>query len=260
MQLAVIAPNNYLRQFSAYLGNKYYLVLAHRFATQQVYKEFFLQERKTPGTTIILDNGACELGESIPAKKLESIAIELQPDYLVLPDKLHDGVRTLELSQLFLNLVHLDKLPNTKFIGVVQGRTKSEWLETLKQLTENPMISVIGISSTNAVYDKKKTYYPRIRTLKYLTSHKLLGEKPVHILGLDDSGNFELNNFKQYPFIEGADSSAPVVHGAKGIVIHKTRRYQKIREYLPDDATFTTNQVSLIERNIRVLLDIAHYG
>lgn len=256
MRLAIIAPNAYLQDFSAFRNNSYHLVLAHRFNSEPEYRNFYIDQRKKAKSFIILDNGACELGESIANERLLETAKNLQPDVLVLPDVLHQSQATIARTEKFIELYKRQKALKYKLMAVVQGKTREEWLETLSFFTANPDIDMIGISSTNAMYPKAKNYYTRIKTLKYLLKKHLIGGKRIHMLGLDDSGHFELRHFSKYPFIEGADSSAPVVHGAHGIKIFKNKRYEKIRTYLPSDAILTNEQVLTVKDNLQVFFDM----
>lgn len=259
MRLAIIAPNAYLQDFSAFHNNSYHLVLAHRFNSEPEYRSFYIEQRKKTYSFIILDNGACELGESINNGTLLETASVLRPDVLVLPDVLHQSQATIARTEKFIeSYKHQNKI-KCKLMAVVQGKTRKEWLSTLSSFTSNPYIDMIGISSTNAVYPKTKNYYTRIKTLRYLHQRQLIGKKKIHMLGLDDSGHFELRHFSKYSFIEGADSSAPVVHGAKGIKIYKNKRYEKIRTYLPSDAILTKEQVLAVKANLQVFFDMASH-
>lgn len=81
----------------------------------------------------LLDNGAYELGESMPMADILSYAREIQAHELVLPDVLYDGPATARLTAAAMkNLLFANWIPDRVMI-VPQGKTITEWVECLTE-------------------------------------------------------------------------------------------------------------------------------
>ncbi len=231
------------------------MVLAQRVLSDEIYTEYYKNEQLR-GATIIMDNGACELGKSLDGESLLKAINAIKPDILVLPDSLDNGHETIQLSSAFIRN-YSKYLSGIKLMGVAQGKTKEEWISTLKHFIDNKKVSMVGISNTDAVFSNHENEFSRYKTIGYLSELKILdGTKQVHILGLGNSGHLEIEKLKEFPFIEGIDTSAPVVHGAFGVQINYSQPYQKIRKYLDADAVLTENQINTIFDNLKVLYGV----
>lgn len=257
MKASVISPTRFLQDFSIYKDNKYHMVLAHRFLTDRVYKDFYITQRER-GAYIILDNGACELKSSISDNKLVEAIRTLKPNLMVLPDVLNDGEATIQRSFQFLNSYKsLLKEHKTDLVAVPQGTTLSEWLASFDIFYRSPAIKVLGISSVKALNVELKAYFDRSDALEFLMNKGYpFTDKKVHILGMGDSGHEEMKKLQRFKFVEGIDTSAPVVHGYYSVKFTHGNNYKKIPLYLPDDLqVMSPEQIELIKHNIDVIYD-----
>ncbi len=248
----------FLEDFSAFGANNYHMVLAHRYLTDEKYRDFYLQARKVPASTIILDNGACELKASIESSELYQAIRSLRPDYLVLPDVIDDGSSTTERSLKFLDQYSdITSELGIKFMGVPQGLRENEWINSFDVFYTDDRIAMIGISNVAALNKIGKKDFTRVDAINVLQQKGYGFEnKKVHILGMGDSGHMEIEALKCISFVEGIDTSAPVVHGYYGVKIIEGNTYKKIPIYLPDDLDhLDQNQYDLIISNLKVMIN-----
>lgn len=257
MRIAVIPPTKYLRLFCEYQNNQYHLALAHRVLSDDIYMSYY-KEKSVQGHYVILDNGACELGESIRKEDLLRAAELIQPTQIILPDKLNDAEVTIRISTDFIKFAAGHLSAKVTFMAVTQGVTRDEWLNCYNEFSNNTKIKTIGISNTDAVYPNHEFYFSRVETIKFLSNQNLINKnQTIHLLGLNNSGHMELDQLKQFKFIEGVDSSAPIVHGAFEVEFEYGKQYTKIRKYLDPDAVFNDNQIKHIKKNLSVLFNSA---
>jgi hypothetical protein len=234
------------------------MALAHRILADSEYKKYYQNLDRLRSWTMI-DNGACELGISIPSEKLFKAALQINASVIVLPDKLNDASTTLSLISEFIH-EYKDRLNNFKLMAVVQGTSRNEWLSCYKEYMNNPDINIIGISNTEAIFSNQKYSFNRVKTIEWLVKNNLvLKDKPIHLLGLPGSGHLELKKLNKFNFIEGVDTNAPVVHGFNGIKFLNSKKYNKIPYYLDNHIEISNDQLNLIKFNIDQLNIAAKY-
>jgi hypothetical protein len=86
------------------------------------YKQYYL-DAKAKGRFVMLDNGIMELGYSMSADDLLSVASELQPDLVTPPEILNDSHSTLNMTYEFIKVFETSGLyPKTKIFGVAHGQ------------------------------------------------------------------------------------------------------------------------------------------
>lgn len=256
MKVAIIPPTKYLTPFASFANNSYHMALAQRVLSDEEYKNYY-KSKSRAGDFVILDNGACELGKSIKLSDLVTAAKTIEAKEIVLPDKLRDGVKTIKMVRSFFDQFDCHDF---ELMAVVQGKNKEEWLKCLNVYLSMDKVNVIGISSTDAIFNEKEFRFSRIKTIDWLVHQKLLpADKKVHLLGLNNSGHIELEKLSKYSFIEGVDTSAPVVHGAFGVRFKKDEHYKKIRQYLEPEILLNNKQIKDIKENIKLLFDCAAY-
>jgi hypothetical protein len=84
-----------------------------------------LKKIKQSGRPILMDNGAYELGKSIPAEEYLKIIKKVKPTYAVIPDVLQDGFRTCIEASKFIS----QRLPtDVQWIFAPQGSDPKEML------------------------------------------------------------------------------------------------------------------------------------
>jgi len=196
--------------------NSYPYVLGHLIKLDSDYKEFYKQELQKSDFSI-LDNSAFELGKSIPFDELMSVARELRPTHLVLPDTVHDKETTLKNSVDFYKQykVELKQLGITP-IGVVQGDSFDELYECIEEYID------AGIYYIAIPFDCiKDTDYSTIRRLFFRVLRQTLGIKNMsmldfHFLGLQNPQEMLLYSNLEKELITSIDSSSPILHGVMG--------------------------------------------
>lgn len=233
--------------------NDYPYVLGHLIKLDSKYREFYKQQLRVSDFSI-LDNSAFELGKSIPFEELMSVARELRPTHLVLPDTVHDKLTTLEDSIDFYNKFceELRELEITP-IGVVQGNS----FEDLYECVVKYMMS--GILYIAIPFDCiKDTDYGTIRFLFFRYLYSKLGSNrmsqlELHFLGLQNPQEMLLYSSFEKEFITSIDSSSPILHGVVGNKFtewgtNSTKPKLKLADNL--NIEISTDTWEIIENNI----------
>lgn len=198
------------------LFNDYPYVLGHLIKQDSEYRGFYKEELKKADFSI-LDNSAFELGKSIPFKELISVARELNPTHIVLPDTVHNKKKTIYDSvefydQYWLELKQLKISP----IGVVQGNSFVELYECISTYIQ------AGIFFIAIPFDCiKDTDYG---TIRFQFFRWLIGELghlgmrglKFHFLGLQNPQELLLYSDLEKEYIYSIDSSSPILHGVTG--------------------------------------------
>lgn len=129
MELALIPPLAY-RQDSAM--TRMQLVLPRLYMDYKLYAEMY-QAHAGNGCFIILDNGAAE-NEQVTDYELSTVAQELMPDEVAIPDVLGDAKATINRAQNFIE----EYLEKYTMIGVAPGFVAQgcDVLETLDTIWE----------------------------------------------------------------------------------------------------------------------------
>jgi hypothetical protein len=196
--------------------NQYPYVLGHLIKLDSEYKEFYKRELKNADYSI-LDNSAFELGKSIPFDELMSVARELRPTHLILPDTVHDKETTIKNSIDFYNefCSELDILQITP-IGVVQGNSFEDLYECICKYME------AGIYFYAIPFDCiKDTDYGTIRFqfFRWLIDKmgvSQMSQLDFHFLGLQNPQEILLYSKLEKELIHSIDSSSPILHGVAG--------------------------------------------
>ncbi len=201
-----------------YLGlsrsfNDYDYALAHLMGIPE-YKSFF-QESLKMGREVLLDNGACELGESFNVDTYAKMIEELKPTRFVLPDKLNDKDATIRM-----HLEFLEKYPHllefSKPIGVMQGKCYEDLAECYSQLA--PKCAYIGVSFLSDAFnrglglDKMRPHF-----CEWFLQQKAYKDcpRPMHLLGTYDAREFTAEVYENEAF-QSLDTSNPVTAAIEG--------------------------------------------
>lgn len=116
--------------------------LGHVCLEDEDYREFIRTQGRDH--SLILDNGADELGESMDPAMFRELIDELSPSVVVLPDKLKDWDATREMSELFF-FQNQPGLPQVTWMGVAQGETEEEFTHAFRYWLGRPGVQVIGV-------------------------------------------------------------------------------------------------------------------
>jgi hypothetical protein len=203
--------------YDSVMFNDYPYVLGHLIKLCPEYKEFY-KKQLSGASFSILDNSAFELGKSIPFDELMSVARELKPTHLVLPDTVHDKETTLKDSIDFYNEFcwELDLELQCTPIGVVQGNSFADLYDCVVRYIQ------AGIYYIAIPFDciKDSDYSQvRFRFFKWLIEEmgiSAMSQLEFHFLGLQDPQEMLLYSDFEKEFITSIDSSSPILHGVAG--------------------------------------------
>lgn len=260
--------------------NQYDFVLFHLYKEYPEYREYYRNLRITnPTRTMILDNSAYEFfvkGEKLDLDSFTDVIIELRPDYFILPDKLMDQKKTLDMTMTFLAIQHhriLKAFVNTgkripKPLAVAQGNSARELFDCLLKYNAE-QIKDVALPFHNSFFKEEYSdeYANRIRLEfgrltedhKYMlgrhwfiTSAKLLLQSfnYVHLLGSHCPFEKRLYEEAGFDFIKSIDTGYPVKCAIAGYELFKEPSKPNI---IIDDfmtTPLTENQKALIDLNI----------
>lgn len=172
------------------------------------YRQFY-RSRRDAGDTIILDNGAYELGGSINRDEFADAVRFYNPQFIVCPDVMHaDWGQTYARTKDFLDRYYDEFSLNSSFIGVPQttdGRI-IEWIEGMLRMTDELPIDGIGLPRALV------THY-HIDPLTRVTACEFIKKRYrgmyVHAFGMV-KGNVDELNMLRNAGCDSIDSSAPV--------------------------------------------------
>jgi len=240
MLVAVIAPYNHLT-LSKYGGLQF--LLAHKILENDEYADFYARM----DTYKMMDNGAFELGTSLPIDKVLEAAELVGANEIIAPDKPDDPDESYEMTKQFIEeMVDADLMGMYKIHAVPHGPDTESYLENFRKIVKlSP--DVIGFS----ILDLWK-WNPRlrpyvIRALDWFGELKASIE--YHLLGLDDP--LELLLYEGLP-IRSVDTSLPITCAVWGDELSYGSRIR-----VTDNAQLSTDQLNLAVQNIATLLDTA---
>ena len=242
MKFSFEVPIKYLNEFDN--EQDYLFILAHHLSNKKYY-DYCKQSIKMK----ILDNGAYELGESISPEILLNYAILLDVDIIVIPDKLFDKRRSLQLETKFHNLL-FESSYSFRLMKVVCGKNIKEYLKSLIEVANDDKVDIIGISQSRHMITPNLSY-----VMEYLYSFAndfINGDKPIHLLGLTHP--YELIEAHKYNSIETIDTGRPInfaFHNKLFPLVKRFDNYKKERGY--DINTKKKLNVELAKKNIRRL-------
>lgn len=207
MKVALITPTAFLRRFAT---TDYHLVLAQQYMHDEKYRRFY-KERVAAGDHVMLDNGAYELGQSIPTAKLIEIAEDLNPTAVYLPDARFDTAKTISLMEEALPKF---KGRGWKLLGVPQGNSLEGVLECYQWILSNSDIDGFGIyEEVGEVTGLGR----RWDFLDYLQKEKLVDDRLYyHMLGMEED-LVNIKHLARFKFVSGIDSAKPIAYGLWGI-------------------------------------------
>jgi hypothetical protein len=205
MKIAPIPPTALLEQYST----DYHLCLAHVLGNNPRQMEYY-QQRTSMGEYVILDNGAYELGSSVPFEHVLEVAEQIKPNEIVLPDVFLDSAATIKATEAAWEALHSfsqDEYTYTNLMAVPQGKNSDEWIACLKILVKMVTPDAIGIP---IVYERMMGRgVLLLKTIEFLHNHPTC-HPDIHLLGWDGD-LYKLNAYaRQFPlWIRGIDSAKP---------------------------------------------------
>lgn len=228
MQIGIICPVKDLDRYA--VKSNFHLILPHLYQEFPEYKEFYA-ERVKAGDFVLQDNSVFELGYSLDADELITLANSINASEMSVCEVLNSSeanyravLRTIERSVILGNKIPL--------LAVTQGETIESFLNQFFALNDIAEISTLGIpfdvehlfANTNFFSHSLKSQTLRrvvarwelVKLLNYVAETKGKTIKPTHLMGLADG--VELQMYKNIPWIRSNDSSSAYVHGAAGIL------------------------------------------
>lgn len=166
--------------------NDYDFVLFHLLKDNVEYREYYYNMRRVhPERLMILDNSAYEFfikGEDLDLDEFKYYIEDLQPDYYILPDKLMDHDKTLEMVETFIKTYNIEpkNIFNPKPLAVAQGNSNDELIDCLLKY-KSLNIDYIGIPFHLSFY---KTYnIPDEVSHEFLTTYSECNEDLLYAMG-----------------------------------------------------------------------------
>jgi hypothetical protein len=252
-QFAPIAPLKIQRHLDLELGvfGNFHMVIASQvISNSQAWVDYYGERRDKLGMCeVILDNGMYEDGEPMPGRKLMQVVNILQPDWLVMPDKMGNKDATLELSSAFFDEYGTHLPAYTNFMGVAQGQTEDEVVECARIMTDKFYPRLTGIAVPRIVCD---TFGTRISAVDRIAA--LDEDIEVHLLGFSRSLVDDIAS-AQRDGVLGIDSAYPIWVGEPVTTADRYRdAYRRPSDFW--DWDLDKIDVDMVSSNIRQLRQI----
>jgi len=170
------------------------------------YVNHFINARRV-GREIMLDNSVYELGEAVSFAVLYRWSNILEPDWLFLPDVMHNAVETIANAHKYIMTYDIPK--RTKLVGVIQGNDYQEVVECYKALA-----GICDMLAFNFQLGKwfDHSFQGRVKTLLQLEEDNIIRkDKLHHLLGLKVPKELLYHMDREY--IYSIDTSQPVMWG-----------------------------------------------
>lgn len=192
----------------------YPYVLGHLLNLDKEYADFYKEKLKTAQYSI-LDNSAFELGESIPFQELHDLALEYRPTHLVLPDRVHDKLFTMESAKEYLSEYYTE---GQRYIGVCQGDTFEDIADMIDFYLETRKVDIIALPYDLIQNSEHTTVRFRFILWWYKNRYNYYFHKnrvKFHLLGCENPVEFQFykGNMTINKFIHSIDTSSPIVNG-----------------------------------------------
>lgn len=226
-RFAPVVPTQIARELQSaekdFLGS-YHLLLAHDILDKpQAYQEIYgrVREDYPERSFIIMDNSIIELGKAMNIKDLLAASEHLRADCIVIPDEMGDAEGTrrnaIEFVREYTRAAYMrdDDAPEVPaLMGVLQGETVEEVMETLLTFYALPLVEYIGIP--RVITKQQGSRMPVLMEMQ--KSAVLASFKGLHLLGFSDNILDDVS-CARVPFIDGIDSAVPARAGLAGITI-----------------------------------------
>lgn len=181
----------------------YHLANAYQFNRNTRILEWFT-ERARMGDTVILDNGAHELGEA-SVETLFEAAKHIRPSIIICPDTVQDVDKTIQLM-----FQHIDSCARhaQNVMIAPQGHSIDEWIECtsvmlhwIRNYIDTP---VVGVVKYLDAYDGGRT-----KAVDWLVNDADIPQEQIHLLGVWRTVRDVVNTYRRFPYLAGMDSTLP---------------------------------------------------
>jgi len=229
MKFSFEVPIKYLKELDE--CQDYIYILAHMLKNKKYFRYVSTTTKKT-----ILDNSAHELGESININEFLKWCYKLNPDIIILPDKLFDRITTDKWAKLFLK----EYKGSSKLMKVVQGNDIREYILNFCEVQSDNAIDIIGISMSRRII---------VPNLSYLmTFNERI--KPIHLLGCVNP--LELLEAKNIPNINTIDTGLPINFAIQNLEFPLLKKNKEWKRISGKDLDYDKEiSIDLMKKNIR---------
>jgi hypothetical protein len=226
INVSVIAPAAYLRDFAAQDPATVHHVAAQRVLGDPQYRAFFLEEAEL-GAVIIVDNGVFDLGEALPAADLVRAARAVHAREIILPDVMHDGLATIRASDLAATQI-LAITDEFRLCAVVHAADNHEWHHVYDHFTSSDYTGAIAFPASRSKEPSRELPKNRVAATAYLEENRLVAPGLIYrLLGFGRTGHLELISQRAHAWISSIDGAAPVLLGMMGVRMLPRGPYDK---------------------------------
>jgi hypothetical protein len=216
INVSVIAPAAYLRDFAAQDPATVHHVAAQRVLDDPEYRAFFLEEAEL-GAAIIVDNGVFDLGEALPAASLVRAARAVRAQEIILPDVMHDGPGTIRASDLAAGQI-LEITDEFRLCAVVHAADDREWNQVYDHFASRDYTGAIAFPASRSREPSMELPKDRVAATACLEDNgRVIPGLVYRLLGLGRTGHLELIAQRAHPWISSVDGAAPVLLGMMGV-------------------------------------------
>lgn len=235
MKFACVSNVNSIR-----FGLSFHLVLAQHVLNDSTYLAYF-QLMKERDHFIMMDNGAAELGTSIPIQDICQAAALLEPDEIIFPDALDDYKVTLIESERALPY-----FPKRMRAMVPQGKNWAEWEMCAKFMVE------MGCRTICVAKRYERFVGGRSYALEIIKKHGWNEEHDIHLLGCNSDPLLEISQaLNVLPTIRSLDTAAPVSYAQNNQELKLGAPWHSLEWDKPAD-------LDLVGRNIAIIVEACH--
>jgi hypothetical protein len=227
INVSVIAPAAYLREFAGQSPATIHHVAAQRILGDQAYLEFFREEQRL-GAAIVVDNGVFDLGAPLGVPDLVRAARAVHAAEIILPDVMHDGPATMRASDRAAIEIR-DLTSQFRLCAVVHAAGDTQWRRCYDHFAGSDYAGAIAFPASRRKEPGHGLSEDRAAATRFLQDHGLVDPGRVYrLLGLGRSGHLELFEQREHEWISSVDCAAPVLLGAMGVRMHPDGPYEKI--------------------------------
>lgn len=227
IDVSVIAPAGYLREFVGQSPATVHHVAAQRVLNDDTYRQFFAAEARR-GAEIIVDNGVFDLGASLPPQQLLHAARAVNAVEIILPDVMHDGPATMRASDRAATEL-LELGCELRLCAVVHAADDTEWQRCYEHFVTADYVGAIALPASRRKTPSQELCKNRVAATRHLDEHGMVDDRLIYrLLGLGRAGHLELFEQREHDWIASVDCAAPVILGAMGVRMHPDGPYTKI--------------------------------
>jgi hypothetical protein len=252
INVSVIAPAAYLRDFAAQDPATVHHVAAQRVLADPEYRAFFLEEAEL-GAAVIVDNG-----EALPAADLVRAARAVHAQEIILPDVMHDGAGTIRASDLAARQI-LEIAGDFRLCAVVHAADDREWNHVYDHFASCGYTGAIAFPASRSREPSKELAKNRVAATAYLeATGRVVPGMVYRLLGFGRTGHLEFIAQRAHAWISSVDGAAPVLLGMMGVRMLPRGPYDKPPTPRVETVThIDPDRFTLIRDNIQTARDAA---